>query len=132
MPLALTASAASSSLSQKPECLDAQRSLTPALSLALAPWPPLLHVTLPRPRALLEGLCLLDLSSASPGMDHMVSDQDGSSGTRAQDEGSGLWNGEGHTRGLFCLLFWTCEAIEKCSLFSPSQWVGGFLSLPSG
>lgn len=102
MPLALRTSAASSSLSQKHECLDALRSLTPALSLALAPWPPLLHVTLSRPRALLGGLCLLDLSSASPSVDHMVSDQHAFSRTRAQDEESGLWNVGGHTQRLFC------------------------------
>lgn len=90
MPLALRTSAASASLSQKSECLDAQRSLTPALSLALTPWPPLLHMTLSRPRALLGGLCLLDLSSASSTVDDMVSDHDGSSITRAQVEESGL------------------------------------------
>lgn len=121
MPLALSTSAAISSLSQKPECLDARRSLTPALSLALAPRPPLLHMTLSRPRALLGGLCLLDLSSASPSMDHIVSDKDGSSGTRAQVGESGLRNVEGHTRRLFYPLSQTYEVIDKCSLFSPSQ-----------
>lgn len=86
MPLALRTSAASASLSQKSECLEARRSLTPALSLALTPWPPLLHGTLSWPRALLGGLRPLDLSSASPTVDHMVSDHDGSSVTRVQLE----------------------------------------------
>lgn len=88
----LTASAASFSLSQKHECLGARRSLTPALCLALALWPPLPHVTPPRLRALLRGLCLLDLSSASlraDHVDHMVCDQGWPFEAGAQDEEHG-------------------------------------------
>lgn len=62
--------------------------------LALAPWSPLPHVTLPRPRAVLGSLCLLDLSSAPASMN-------GPSGAPAQDEERGFWRVEVQMRGAF-------------------------------